>query len=141
MASDGITITHEVTSEHKKKPDASHTCPRRSGQEPANRTQRNVQQARHIDTMVPCWYFIPISKSVLKLGRFSRTFAEITKCKELGSRSPQSRTPVPTGNLHHTPTKVKLKTNNVQLFLIIYCVVIKEKTFRSVFLRKISGLS
>ena len=46
-----------------------------------NLLQRRTEKrpARHKDTMVPCWYFNLWSKrAILILGRFTRTFAEIT---------------------------------------------------------------
>ena len=51
--------------------------------------RKERRPARHKDTMVPCWrisLFLE-QKSYFKLGGFTRSFAEITKCKELGSRS------------------------------------------------------
>ena len=116
--------SHEATSEHKK----SRTLPVRAREGSAKnlligRRETPSKTQRHYG---PLLVFIPISKSSLKnLADFHVLFAEITKCTELGSRSPQGRTSVPTGNLHRTYAKVKLKTNNVQLFLIIRCVVIK----------------
>ena len=65
----------------KKKPDVSHACPRRSGQEPATETTKK-RPARHKDTMVLLLAFQSVAKDLIKLGRFSRTFAE-KRCKEL----------------------------------------------------------
>ena len=52
-----------------------------------SRRQRNVQQARHIDTMVPAGISNLIAKDLKKLGRFSRTFAEITDVMSLKAAS------------------------------------------------------
>ena len=74
-----VDVTLEImTSEHKK----SRTLPMRVRVGPTkNLLQRRTEKrpARHKDTMVPCWYSNLWSKrAILILGRFTRTFAEIT---------------------------------------------------------------
>ena len=71
---------HEATSEHKKKPDASPYAVMKVRPRTCSKDeQKNAQQARHNDTMVPAGIFRTFEqKSCFKLGRFSSPFAEIT---------------------------------------------------------------
>ena len=67
-----------------------------------NLLQRRTEKrpARHKDTMVPCWYFKSLEqKSNLILGRFTRTFAEITNEKSLESGIKRGQKPIPNNNI------------------------------------------
>ena len=82
-----------MTSRHKK----SRTLPVRVRVGPTkNLLQRRTEKrpARHKDTKVPCWYFNLWSKrAILILGRFTRTFAEISDGMSSESAADSTGTP------------------------------------------------
>ena len=80
--------------------------------------QRNAQQDTETQWSLLVFRCLGAKERTLKLGGFTYAFAEITDENELGIRSLQGKTPVPTGNLHRTHAKVKPKKTLSHAFFI-----------------------
>ena len=57
------------------------------------------------------------TKGYIKLGGFSHTFAEITKCKELGTESRRERESIPNNNIPPIYIEFKQRTTGHRIFL------------------------